>query len=349
MHDPRTHPVPPVPPVPLVPHGLQASHAPHVQHPQPGVHSGHGVAGAHAPGGGVGVPLTAKPRRVRGGVRLSAKQLPLSVSWSGRGWLAALTAGAGQHALHEGLAYARSGQVRALEIQPGRLSAMVQGRAIRPYRVSVQVRAFAPADWDRAVEALATQASHAARLLAGEVPESISEVLAGLGLALVPAPEELSISCAAPNERPACKHVCCVALLLAEALEREPFSLFTLRGLNGADLLERLRRRRHQRTAAAAEEAQASPETQEAGGRSLEDDIDRFWEAGPGLATVETAPRPPEVSHALLRRLGPSPFPAGSFPVVGLLATCYDAISRAALAGEGQPEPEPGPEPGPPA
>jgi hypothetical protein len=36
----------------------------------------------------------------------------------------------------------------------------------------------------------------------------------------------------------------------------------------------------------------------------------------------------PDVSHPLLRRMGASPFQGAKFPMVGLLATCYDVISQ---------------------
>ena len=39
-------------------------------------------------------------------------------------------------------------------------------------------------------------------------------------------------------------------------------------------------------------------------------------------------------SKQLLRRIGPSPFTGAKFPLAGLLATCYDAISQAVIRGE---------------
>ena len=64
----------------------------------------------------------------------------------------------------------------------------------------------------------------------------------------------------------------------------------------------------------------------------VEEVIDRFWESGPELDTVEVRIEPPETPLALLDQLGPSPFPRGGFPLVGFLATTYDKVSRYALA-----------------
>jgi hypothetical protein len=73
--------------------------------------------------------------------------------------------------------------------------------------------------------------------------------------------------------------------------------------------------------------------------------LDRFWEAGLELDQVDAPIAPPEVSHPLLRRLGPSPFEQSRFPFVGLLATCYDVISAAALRDEDEPDTDRAPPP----
>ena len=67
---------------------------------------------------------------------------------------------------------------------------------------------------------------------------------------------------------------------------------------------------------------------------TLESEIDRFWEAGPELDTIEIDVAPPEQPLELLEQLGPSPFERGSFPLIGFLATTYDKVSRYAL-GDG--------------
>src|SRR4029077_12284550 len=109
------------------------------------------------------------------------------------------------------------------------------------------------------------------------------------------------------------------------------------------ELLERLRQRRmvagsgHERIPVYSplmpgiSDQQAPP---------LADVADRFWEAGPELEHLDTPVERPEVTHPLLRRLGPSPFLGAKFPLVGLLATCYEVISESVIREElGLPEP----------
>lgn len=135
-----------------------------------------------------------------------------------------------------------------------------------------------------------------------------------------------------------CKHACCLAFLVAEKLSTDAFLMFALRGLAKEELLERLRQRR----AVAGSALGASlvyqpvvPGVSDATAKPLEECLDDFWEAGPELARIEAPLERPQVAHPLLRRLGPSPMGGpGKFPIVGLLATCYDVISEAVVKGE---------------
>jgi uncharacterized Zn finger protein len=140
-----------------------------------------------------------------------------------------------------------------------------------------------------------------------------------------------------------CKHVCCVMALMAERLSEDPFGMFALRGISKDDLLERLRQRRAVDTARAAPGASdrpvpaylpALPGVSDVQAPSLDQSPEQFWSAPVGLDDLDLPMSAPPVTHALLRRLGTSPFDGAKFPLVGLLATCYDVISADALKHE---------------
>lgn len=156
---------------------------------------------------------------------------------------------------------------------------------------------------------------------------------------------------------PWCKHVCCLMYLTAERIGQNPLLIMALRGMAEADLVERLRQARAlagmQRSAGAIG---AGPGGTGPGGgfapvyaphvpitdrcdQPLADCLHSFWTAPEpdSLAQLDCPIGPPEVSHPLLRRLGPSPFTGAKFPLVGLLATCYDVISAGAIEGAEQP------------
>jgi uncharacterized Zn finger protein len=305
-------------------------------------------------------PLPMHPRRVRGGVRLAAGELveagllaPESglmretspTAWAAHRLLRLLEAAAQGDALVEGLEYAKTGQTRRMSLEPGRVIAAVQGRAERAYAVTITMATFPEPQWTKVGEAMASQAAPAAKLLAGELPPSIEDIFGPLGLKLVPTEAgDLSPSCTCGHITTAatawCKHVCCVMYLLADELRQEPFRIFKLRGQPVEDVIEGLRQRRAVTSAASGSAPACAPRipgVTDVQAPPLDQEVGRFWDAGPELAEVDVQLDPPAVSKPLLRRLGPSPFDQAAFPLVGLLATCYDVISERAAAGRGEP------------
>lgn len=296
-------------------------------------------------------PLPAKPRRVRGGVKLAAGEGigPAAAApdhapdirppnWAAQRWGRLVEQAAQGAALVEGLEYARLGQTRRLSLDPGRVEAAVQGRATRAYITRIELPTYTEDQWGKLMDAMAEGAIYAAKLLSGEVPANIEDLFSPLGLRLFPLePGDVRISCTC-GQSGWCKHVCCVAHLLAARLAADPFLMFALRGLEGEDLKERLRQRR----AVAGTPGtmvpvyvQRVPGVAEHPSPPLDECVEHFWEAGEGLEKIEFPIAPPAVSHPLLRRLGPSPFANAQFPLVGLLASCYEVISEAAVTGRG--------------
>ncbi len=285
---------------------------------------------------------TEKPRTVRGGVKLRGKDAPKIEGWVGQRWLRLFENAAAAEALLGGLDYSKRGQTRSIVFEPGMMLAKVQGRAPRAYEVVIKIPTFSHEVWEQGMAAMTEQAIYAAKLLAGEMPRNIEDLFAPLGVRLFPAEaDDVEVSCSCKEDGPWCKHVCCLGYLAGEILDAEPFEIFSLRGMAIGDVSERLRQRR----AVAASAGGAAPAYTQ---RPLPDEalnapalelcLDEFWSAGKGLDELETLIEPPVVSHPLLRRLGPSPFENAKFPLVGLLATCYDTMSKWVIersAGEG--------------
>ena len=275
--------------------------------------------------------------RSRAGVRMTSREGVVGVSWEGRRWMRIVEEAAHNDRLLEGIELARAGKCVSLRIEPGRVVGVVlDGQPSRRREATLTTDLFTHEQWERIIETMVDQAVYAAKILGGELPTNIEDVFRPLGLRLFPTGEgELRTSCrcerhgAGPDQW--CPHACCVAALAAEQIEREPLLLFLLRGVTGDDLLERIRQRRSAGRAGTGPVPAYAPASPPIGRPvPLEDTIDGFWDAPAGTAEIDTAPRKPEVSHALLRRLGPSPFGKGGFPLVGLLATCYDVVSEAA-------------------
>lgn len=302
--------------------------------PKPPKLSGEGrPRGRGGPAGGYRpekkVPVN--PKRVRGGVKLKAGEDEAIGNWVSQRLMRVVESAASGGALREGLEYARLGQIKKFEVTEDGVEASVQGRMTRPYEVKLKLTRFDNAGVERVVAAMGEQARYAAKLLSGELPRDIEDLFAPLGLRLLPTePSEFGIECSCREEnKPWCKHAVCVAAVLAERLADEPLVVFGLRGLPMSEIVERLRENRALAGHGSGPAAVYSPRVPGASDLApsgLAEVLDRFWDDATG--EVPSLPRSlPEVDKPLLRRLGASPFEA-RFPLVGLLATCYELIAE---------------------
>ncbi|MBZ0170938.1 MAG: hypothetical protein K8E66_01020, partial [Phycisphaerales bacterium] len=294
--------------------------------------------------------LPVNPRRVRGGVRMKRKEGDPE-GWAEQRMWRIVEQGAGGDILREGLEYARAGQTRRIAFDQGRIEASVQGRRPRAYVTRFTLPRFSRNECDNAVRALAEQSRYAAKLLSGEIPPSIEDVFVPLGLHVFPTgPDEPEISCTCAEDTRWCKHIVCVAALLAERLGDDPFLILELRGLSKEEIVEGLREQRSLSGAGPGPQPVVSAHVaglSDAQPTPLEDQIEHFWRHAPTASMPFVPVEPPVISHPLLRRLGPSPFEESRFPLVGLLATCYDLIGRDALLTDNPDDEEPGDEPDP--
>ena len=90
----------------------------------------------------------------------------VTASWWSRRFIDLLESFGLGSRLERGLAYARSGQVTELDIEPGIVLAKVQGSRYTPYRVRIRPRTFSEHQWRRAEKAIAARSLTVAKRLA---------------------------------------------------------------------------------------------------------------------------------------------------------------------------------------
>ena len=185
------------------------------------------------------------PLRVDGGLVARSARGDIGSQWWSRRFVTVLESFALGTRLTRGRAYARRGQVLSLEVAPGVVTASVQGSRRTPYAVSIRLKAFPELVWAKAEVAIAEQALLGAQLLAGEMPEELEEVLAGVGARLFPSRlSELTMKCGCPDVAVPCKHVAATFYLLAESFDSDPFRVLEWRGRSRDELLGRLKQLR---------------------------------------------------------------------------------------------------------
>lgn len=245
--------------------------------------------------------------------------------WWGERFFAVLESIGMAQRLERGKRYARAERVLALAVEPGLVTADVQGSRYEPYRVELGVRVFTEEQWERAIEALASQALFAAKLLAGEMPEDIEDAFSALGLSLFPSsPEELSMSCSCPDAVSPCKHVAAVHYALAERLDDDPFLLLRWRGKPRERILTELRKKRAAEASGRVSSKPIRP--------NLRDSIEEFWKLGEGFESIIIAIEPPAVSASLLKRLGLPVFWKAHPEIRGSLERLYAKVTERAMA-----------------
>ena len=218
-----------------------------------------------------------------------------------------------------------------LTIHPGRAEAELPPKSPRPCTSVVRVGVLSSDEWNRLIDAMAREAIYTAKLSWGELPAAVAELAARLQIALVPRrPEALHVACTCGSGG-LCTHTAIVAHLLTARLNADSTLIFTLRGMPLEQLLERLRQARqlHTHGVVPAHPDPFIAESQEMP-PALEACMGSYWRGTFALADLEQGPFPRHGSHALLRRLGPPPL-GGKFPLVGLLASIYDAVAEAAV------------------
>ena len=249
------------------------------------------------------------PLRAQGGIAARSRDGGIGESWWSERFIDLLESFGLGSRLERGRVYARAGQVIELDVEPGIVLAKVQGSRYTPYRVRIRAKVFSEYQWRRAEKAFAARALTLAKLLAGEMPDDIEEVLAACKLTLLPGSyDELRATCTCPDAANPCKHLAAVYYILAERFDEDPFALFTWRGMTREELLEQLRARRTKAT-----RKQASPDAASTDASAADEPpplsavLDCFWRAGPELAELHVSPLAAEAPDALLRQLGRLP------------------------------------------
>jgi len=279
-----------------------------------------------------------RPRPAKGGIKARSRRGAFGATWWGKRWIEVLGQFGWGARLDRGRRYARMGQVLDFTLTPGIVTARVQGSRPKPYTVRIALRPLAPAAWTRVTKALSGQAVFSAALLSGEMPEGVEDLFRKAKAPLFPrSGDDFEMDCSCPDWANPCKHVAAVHYILGEALDRDPFLLFALRGREKGRLLESLRAARAPRAPSRAKRAghkaagPAAAPLQRLALEPLPSDPAAFFGASADLGAFDSGIREPAVPDAILRRLGDPAFLRGAPHVVEALEKAYQTVGERAL------------------
>jgi uncharacterized Zn finger protein len=138
--------------------------------------------------------------------------------------------------LPRGRTYARNGSVIDLQIEPMRVRSLVSGTDI--YNVVIEIKPLAKRRWTEIKGRCAGQIGSLVELLQGSISKGVMEIVTRKSGGLFPSPVEISMSCSCPDWAVMCKHVSATLYGIGARLDNEPEMLFTLRGVDAAEMVE---------------------------------------------------------------------------------------------------------------
>jgi uncharacterized Zn finger protein len=137
--------------------------------------------------------------------------------------------------LDRGRSYLRGGAVIDLQITRGSVKAAVMGS--RLYTVAVKIGTVPTPRWDLLCRRCMGHIDSVVELLQGRFSKAVMEHICGEEAGLFPAPGDISFDCSCPDSALMCKHIAAVLYGIGARLDTRPELLFTLRGVDGNDLI----------------------------------------------------------------------------------------------------------------
>ncbi|WP_080237473.1 DEAD/DEAH box helicase [Spirosoma rigui] len=171
-----------------------------------------------------------------------AERITYGKTWWGQQWLNALNNIDMANRLPRGKTYANKGAVQGLKIDGNQISASIKGAAPRPYRSKLSVPLFAKEDNALLLAEIQENPAILAQLLNRQLPSELTDFAQQQGIELFPRTyDDLTMGCSCPDNALPCKHLAAVVYVIANEIDRNPFLVFQLKGLDILAELEKLK------------------------------------------------------------------------------------------------------------
>ena len=162
-----------------------------------------------------------------------AERISYGKTWWGQQWLNALTSIDMANRLPRGKTYANKGAVQGLLISENQISASIKGSAPRPYKAKLSVPLFTEREKESLLTEIRENPATLAQLLNRQLPPELTEFGQKRGIQIFPRSfRDLDMGCSCPDYAVPCKHLAAVVYIIANEIDRNPFLVFQLKGLD---------------------------------------------------------------------------------------------------------------------
>ena len=160
----------------------------------------------------------------------------IAASFWGKGWCDHMESFSDyDNRLPRGRTYIRNGSVCHLDIQLGRVEAIVSGSEL--YNIAITIAPLAKRKWDSVKTSCAGQIGSLIDLLRGKLAGGVMEIVSNRETGLFPLPGEMKFTCDCPDSARMCKHIAAVLYGVGARLDQQPELLFELRNVDPAELI----------------------------------------------------------------------------------------------------------------
>jgi uncharacterized Zn finger protein len=137
--------------------------------------------------------------------------------------------------LPRGRTYVRNGSVCHLEINTGKVVAMVMGSDL--YHITITIKELQKEKWEKVKKSCTGKIGSLIELLQGKLSAGVMEIVTNDSEGLFPDPKEMRFRCDCPDWARMCKHIAAVIYGVGARLDEQPELLFVLRGVDHNDLI----------------------------------------------------------------------------------------------------------------
>lgn len=137
--------------------------------------------------------------------------------------------------LPRGRTYVRNGSVVDLQVEKGRIKALVSGSEL--YEVRIDIAALTNRHWRALKERCAGKIGSLVELLQGKLSKAVMELVTDREGGLFPKPTEIEMRCSCPDYAGMCKHLAAVMYGVGNRLDASPELLFVLRAVDHTELI----------------------------------------------------------------------------------------------------------------
>src|SRR6185437_11081600 len=141
-----------------------------------------------------------------------------------------------ENRLPRGRTYVRNGSVVDLQIEPGKVVAIVSGSEM--YNIKINIKPLATPKWTSIKAQCAGKIDSLVELLQGKLSGGVMEIITQHDSGLFPSPTEIDLDCSCPDWADMCKHVAAALYGVGARLDQQPELLFVLRKVDYLELID---------------------------------------------------------------------------------------------------------------